>query len=725
MNKLFVKYAGLMLIVISFVSMLSCAAEKTREQIIRELWTAPREYPQTHSDTQRVDIINGYRVADPYRWMETEGAADDWVKAQNSYTDTYLYNYYYDGLEESIRKYFNIGFITSLTVAGGRYFYLKRDDAELEQPNLMLLSGDVERVLIDLNAIDPEKKTSLDWFYPSRDGRLLAYGLSKNGSEDSVLHIMDVNSNRILDDIIPNTRHTSLEWLPDKSGFFYTRYPEGDRYNRRAYFHKIGTDWQSDELIFGEKRNPTDWTSLRLSQEGDMLAVVEYHGWTDCDLYVYDLLTKRLRYLYYDLGAMLNGLEVRGGKIYSLTNMNAPKWKLVSIPTVPAEPGDWQTVIPEGDWPVEFFQIVKDRIVVNRLENVAAKLEVYDMKGQALGNVALPTFGMIDGFAGESESNLIAYSFTSFFYPSTVYKADLENVSGGEIASQLTLKITSDIQPEDYVVQQSQYPSYDGTMVNIFIIHKNRIVLDGDNPTLLYGYGGFQQSMTPYFSRRAMTWLERGGVYAVAGIRGGGEYGEDWHQAGMLDRKFQVFKDFEYAMRFLHKQGYTRPERLAIEGGSNGGLLVGAMVTSVPYLFAAGVGSVGLYDMIRYHKFPPGELWTGEYGSADNYTDTGFLLGYSPYHQIIKGVKYPAVYGHTADTDTRVHWVHTAKFIAALQAASASNAPILFHRDSGAGHGMGKGKSDAAREYIMKMTFLFSIIGDPAQKAQADSDIIR
>ncbi len=710
------KFSRLVCLILLSIVVLAVLAScgKTREEILRDLYTAPRDYPPAKTLADQVENINGFEVRDPYRWMEEEGAAKDWIEKQNNYTDSYLINYEYDGLEERLSELFNIGFISGIKKAGGRYFYLKRDDEDQEQPVLQLLSGDVERALIDLNTIDPEQKTSLDWYYPSLDGRLLAYGLSKDGSENSTLHIMEVNSGKKLKDEIPETRHSSLAWLPDKSGFFYTRYPEGDRYNRKAYFHKLSSDWKDDLLIFGDKRDPADWTNVTLSEDGKHLLVAEYHGWTDTDLYLYDMEKKELKTLFIEIGAMFHNFKMRKGTIYALTNFNAPKWRLVAIPPkTSSEPGDWRTVIPEGDWPVESFLMLKNRIVLNILEKVASKLLVYDLEGQSLGNVELPTFGMVDGLSGEPDSDGLVYTFNSFFYPSTMFTVDLSKPG---INSKQLQKVKADINQDDYIARQVEYPSYDGTRVNMFIVHKKRLALDGLTPTLLYGYGGFQVSMTPHFSRRAMTWIERGGVFAVAGIRGGGEYGEDWHQAGMLDKKFQVFKDFEFAMRYLHKNNYTQPDKLIIEGGSNGGLLMGAMMTEVPHLFAGAISSVGLYDMVRYHKFPPGELWISEYGSADRETDTGYILGYSPYHQVMDGAKYPAFYGHTADTDTRVPWVHTAKFVARLQAASTSLSPILFHLDTRAGHGMGKSKSDVTKEYIAKMKFMFSIVGDPALK---------
>lgn len=667
-------------------------------------------YPESPREELAEDI-NGYEIQDPYRWMEEEGRADAWIDAQNARTRRWLEKHQIPGLAERVTAIFDIGYVGGQTQASGRLFYVKRE-GDIEQAILFVRIDGQEKALIDPNQLDPNAQTTIDWYYPSRDGRLLAYGLSKDGSEDSTLYVMNVDTGEHLDDVIPETRHSSVAWLHDGSGFFYTRYPEGDRYNRRAYFHALGRDWREDPLIFGDKKLKTDWTALGLSHEGDHLLVMEFRGWTQTDVYLYDIAAKTLKPLLADLDSLVKSIAMAEGKIYLLTTHDAPKGRVVRFNASAPAPADWETVIPEGEHPLEAMELAGSRLLLQTLENVANHLYVHERSGARIGEIPLPTLGTVDSFSVDPDTGEGLFLFTSFFYPVTLFQVSI--FGDGPFQASKTVSVTADFDTEAYEVQQVSYPSYDGTRVNMFLVHHKGFKPSGHTPTLLYGYGGFQVSMAPYFSRRVLTFIERGGLYAVANIRGGGEFGKEWHQAGTRANKHQVFRDFEYAARWLIARGYTQPKHLIVEGGSNGGLLMGAMMTQAPELFAAALGSVGLFDMIRYHRFPPGELWVPEYGNADEPGDTGFLLGYSPYHQVLPGVAYPAFYGDTADTDTRVHWVHTAKFIAALQGATSGKAPILFRLERQQGHGAGKRKTDIAQDYIDKFTFMFTIAGDPA-----------
>jgi prolyl oligopeptidase len=672
--------------------------------------TDPAPYPEAQTEPTE-DTLNGYTVADPYRWMEQPGAADTWVDQENTYTQHWLDSHRIPGLDKRVTEIFDIGFVAAPVLTNGRLFFIKRD-GDIEQPILYAKINGDEKELVDPNKLDVDALTTIDWYFPSSDGKLLAYGLSKNGSEDSTLYIMDVDTRQNLPDVIPETRHCSLQWLKDGSGFFYTRYPLGDRYNRKAYFHTLGTDWAEDPLIFGDKRDKTDWTIISLSDDAKKLMILEYRGWSDTDLYLYDLTTQTTKVLFLDLGGVVKGASMSGNDIYLLVDRDAPKGRVVRFTPDKPDPANWQTIIPEGKDPIESFGYAKGHIMLLTLEDVAHHLYVYDKNGERLGEITQPTLGSIEIGSLDTETGDLAYLFTSFFYPVTLFTSSIAD--DGPFKAEKAVAVTSNIDIDSYEVRQVNYPSYDGTWVNMFLVHRKGLAPNALTPTLLYGYGGFQVSMAPYFSRRVLAYIERGGLYAVANIRGGGEHGEAWHQAGMKANKHQVFRDFEYAARWLIKEHYTSPQHLIMEGGSNGGLLMGAMMTQCPELFAGAVSSVGLYDMIRYHKFPPGELWISEYGNADEATDTGYLLGYSPYHQILPGVNYPAFYGDTADTDTRVHWLHTAKFVAALQATTGGDAPILFHLDRKAGHGAGKKKTDIAQEYIDKFTFMFTVAGDPA-----------
>ena len=659
-----------------------------------------------------VDNLNGYTVLDPFRHLEDAEKAETFITTQNEFTTNYLDALSFPNLEKRVSEIFAIGYLGEPKAAGGKVFYLKRQGEEVEQGVLTVLENERERPLVDPNLLDPEGKTTIDWFHPSPDGSLVAYGLSKDGDENSTTHVVKTQDASLLPDTISETRHNSLCWLSDNTGFYYTRYPQGDQYNRKAYFHKLGEDSQNDALVFGDKRDKSHWTELVLSKDERFLFVLEYEGHLNTDVYVLDRESGDMKPLLLDLKAVVFGLEMKGDTLYMMTNHQAPKGRVVRFTLDKAAPETWETVIPEGEGVMESLTLVGDALAITQLKNVAAVVGLYDLDGKSLGEVPLPAPGMVAGVDGDDSTQRLVFSFMGFFHPSTLYAVNV--AAPGEAPSKLA-EVETGMSPDGFEVHQVAYPSYDGTRVNMFVVHRKGIKLDGRNPTLLYGYGGFNVSMNPYFSRRVLSWIDRGGVYAVANIRGGGEYGEAWHEAGTRERKFQVFYDFEYAMRHLIREGYTTPAHLAIEGGSNGGLLVGAMMTRVPHLFNAGLASVGLYDMVRYHKFPPAELWIPEYGNADKPEDTGFLWAYSPYHQIVSGVRYPALFADTAEKDTRVHWLHTAKFVAALQRAQAGDAPILFFLERRAGHGMGKGKSDVTKEYINKFKFMMHFIGDPAQ----------
>lgn len=678
--------------------------------------TAPK--PPAKAPEGVKEELAGYPINDPFRWMEAPGAADQWVEAENAATERYLAKLSFPGLEKRVTEVFGIGFVNSPVLAGKRLFYQKREGAKMEQPALYVSEEGRERKLVDPGELDKTGKTTLDWVYPSKDGRFVAYGLSQNGDENSTLHVYDVEKNTTLAEAIAETRACSLAWLPDGRGFFYTRYPVGDRYNRRAYFHALGGESAQDSLIFGQKRDKSDWTSLRLSDDAQTLLVLENHGYDSADLYAYTVISQKTSPLFKDLKASVLGVAMKKGRVLLATSHKAPKGRLVSFAPEATAPEQWQELVPEGTWPLEGFDLIGERLVLRRLENVSSHLYIHDLTGRLAGEIALPTLGSVEVAEGESSGPGFAFSFTSFFYPPTVFVVG--DLTAAKPAAAQAAAVTAPVVPADYEIKQVRYPSYDGTFINLFIVKRKNLPA-GPHQTLLYGYGGFQVNMTPYFSRRAMFWLDRGGIYAVPNLRGGAEFGEDWHLAGTREKKFQVFRDFEYAMRYLIQEGYTTPQKLAIEGGSNGGLLMGAMMTQVPQLFSAALSSVGLYDMIRYHLWPPAELWVSEYGSAATPGDVGFLLGYSPYHQLVPGLAYPAFFGDTAESDTRVNWLHTAKFVARLKTATQGKAPILFKLERKAGHGQGKAKSDVTREYVDKMKFLFATIGDPAEGSRGGS----
>lgn len=656
--------------------------------------------------------LQRYDVQDPYRHLETDEDAASWIAEQQKRTAAFFEGLGPEdrGMESRLDELSKIGGAFGPKVARGRTFFVKRV-GDQEQGILYVREGSEERALVDPSKLDAGGKIALDWYYPSPSGKLLAYGLSRDGSEDSVLHLLDVSTGRILNDRISETRHASIAWLPDETAFYYTRYPEGERYNRRVFLHSLGSDPAKDPFVFGAETadlDESDWINVRLSDDGKIVFFSASKGWSVSELWMMERASGKLQRVFSrELGALAGAAHWIDGRVLLITNSEAPNFKVISIDPDNSEPSNWKTVIPEGAAPLEGLSHIGGKLVVRRAVKAVSKLELYEKSGNKLQEIALPEVGSAGSVDGEWDGDRFVFSFSSFLRPVAVYEFSFQSKKVREVAGVEAPKTAG------IVVEQIEYPSYDGTMVPMFILRREDIRLDGSNPTLLTGYGGFNVSLSPGFRPSAVYWLERGGVFAVANLRGGAELGETWHQAGMLENKHQVFRDFEYAMRHLIRKGYTRPERLAITGGSNGGLLMGAMMTQAPELFQVAVGKVGLYDMVRYHLFPPAQLWIPEYGSADEPSQLGYLYGYSPYHQVLPGVRYPAFLGLTARADTRVSWVHTAKFVAALQAASAGTEPLLFHIEEQAGHGQGKGRSDRVKEDVMMFRFIEARLAKP------------
>ncbi|MGQ0614049.1 MAG: prolyl oligopeptidase family serine peptidase [Planctomycetaceae bacterium] len=653
------------------------------------------------------ETLHGFEISDPFRSFETEAGASAWMQAQNAATEKHFAGKEGAAIRKRLDALSRLGGIGRARTVKDLLYFVRRTGDEEQGTLYVQVGGGEERKLLDVSALDPSGKTALDWYYPSPTGRFLAYGLSKDGSEDSVLHILDVRDGRAVDAPIPDARHASVAWLLDETGLYYTRFVQGDRYARRVRFHKLGTSGADDPIVFGEGLDKTAWPAVALSDDGATLLLPVYYGWDRSEVFLMDrakgeavcILSRALEAQFLDPSLLQGRLIVR-------TDHAAPRGKVVSIDPNDSDPSAWKTLVPEADWPIETIAISESRIAVQRLVKATARLELYALDGTPAGEVLLPGLGSLDGLDAEPTGHRFLFLFTSFLAPGGLYALTDGEGDAPKLLFSPPAPDTSHLQAE-----QVDYPSYDGTNVPLFILSRKGTVRDGSNPVLLTGYGGFSVPMTPFFSSAAITWLEHGGVWAMPNLRGGSEFGEEWHKAGSLANKHQVFRDFEYAMRHLIRTGWTRPQRLAIQGGSNGGLLMGAMMTQAPELFRACVGQVGLYDMIRYHRWPVGEFWVEEYGSGDNPAQTGYLLGYSPYHQVMDGVAYPAFFGTTAASDTRVTWIHTAKFVARLQQATAGSAPILFQREEKAGHGQGKSRSDRLAEQVRIFLFLFEQLG--------------
>jgi prolyl oligopeptidase len=670
-----------------------------------------------------VETLHGVPVADAYRWLEDSASPEvlAWTEAQGGYTREVLDRVpAREAIHQRLRALFAIGTLTPPSPRRGRYFYQKRTGSQ-EQPILYLREGlDADdRVLLDPAALSADKTSSLDWFYPSPDGRLLAYGVSEGGSEKSTLRVKDVATGADLEDVIPWTRACSLEWRPDASGFFYTRYPEPgsvppgeEDYRRRVFEHALGAGWREDPLVFGEGREPEDWPSVHLSPDGRWLAVSVARGWTRTDVYIRDLRARGGFVTVIEGVDSLFDVTLRNDGLYMHTNHGAPRYRFVAADPERPGPESWRDVIPQSEGVLEAAALAGDRILALWLKDASSRLTLHDRRGTHLREIPLPVIGSVAGITGEWDGGEAFFGFSSFTAPPAVYRVELDSGASG-----LWQRVEADFDPEAYRVRFVRYPSRDGTPISMFLVDRKDRPADGRGPAVLTGYGGFNVSHTPAFGRSVLHFLERGGLYAVAHLRGGGEYGEEWHRAGMLDRKQNVFDDFLAAAEFLLEGGHAGRDRLAILGGSNGGLLVGAALTQRPELFRAAVCQVPLLDMLRYHRFRIARLWLPEYGSGEDPDAFRWLLAYSPYHRVADGTGYPAVLLTAGESDSRVDPMHARKMAARLQAATSSGRPVLLRVETRAGHGQGKPISKVLEEWTDVWSFLCNELGMQADRA--------
>jgi prolyl oligopeptidase len=674
------------------------------------------DYPPTRTDDV-IDELYGERIADPYRWLEDGGSEDvrRWTAAQNALTEGYLAGV---GVRAAIQRRLTallaIDALGAPAPAGGRYFYSRRRGNE-NQPVLYVRDGvhGVDRVLIDPNALNTEGTTALDWYFPSDDGRRLAYGLSENGSEESVLHVMDVESGATLPDRIIRTRAADLAWLPDAGGFYYTRYPragevppEEMQYHRAVYFHRLGEDPATDVRVFAPAAKE-HWPGVGLSPDGRWLVVTVARTFDQTDVHLQDRAAGTPLMAVVRDRPFLYEAQVVRDRLYIRTNQDASTYRLYLADATGPAPQGWREVVPpRPDAVLDGFLVTRHGLALSYLERATSRLRLTGLEGGDPQELPLPTIGSLFGWGAEPDGEELFYGFSSYTVPPSIYRVELPGAR-----QELWQQVEADIDSARFEVEQVSYSSKDGTTITMFVVHGRGIPLDGTNPAYLTGYGGFNIPMTPGFSRSLLAWLEQGGVVAVPNLRGGGEYGEAWHQGGMLGTKQNTFDDFIAAAEFLIRAGYTSPSRLAIAGGSNGGLLMGAVLTQRPDLFRAVVIQVPLLDMLRYHRFLIARLWIPEYGSADDPEQFRWLKSYSPYHHVRSGVAYPAVLLATAESDSRVDPLHARKMAARLQAASASDHPILLRLESRAGHGAGKPVSKVLDELVDTWTFIARELG--------------
>src|SRR5580693_767211 len=666
--------------------------------------------------------MHGTKVVDNYRWLEdgTNSETQKWVAEEMTYTRSVLDPLAgRDAIHKRLTELLHIGDIGVPRMAGKYYFYTRRDGMQ-NQPVLYVREGvdGKDRGLVDVNQLSADGTTALDWFYPSEHGKYVAYGTSSSGSEMSTLHIIDTRTGSVLPDTIERTRAASIAWSLDSSGFYYTRYPnKGDvpegqeRYNRHVFYHLLGTDPATDSPIFGEGRDPEDFPGVSLDNDGKLLLITVSQGFTKTELFLMDLkkgtpptrITTGRNFLY--------SASVYNGRVYIVTNEDAPRFRMFATEAGEYDRDDWKEVIPQTGGVLKDASLWGGKIFAQYEQNASSQLKVFDLEGRNVRDLALPAIGTVFGSGGKWDHDEIFYGFESFTAAPSIYRYDLKGMS-----TSLWAKVDAPgIDPAAYAVEQEWYRSKDGTRVPMFLVHKKGLKREGDNPTLLTGYGGFNVSLTPEFDSDIYLWLEHGGVYAVANLRGGAEFGEDWHRAGMLDKKQNVFDDMIAAAEFLISEKYTDKGHLAIWGGSNGGLLVGAMITQRPDLFRAAVCDVPLLDMLHYQNFQIARQWIPEYGTAEDLAQFKWLYAYSPYHHVKSGVEYPAVLFMTADSDSRVDPMHARKMTALMQASAANGGsrvrPILLRVENSAGHGEGTPVSKQIEEGTDVWGFLFWQLG--------------
>ncbi len=677
------------------------------------------------------DTVQGHKIVDPYRYLENPNDPDTklYVEQELSYTRSILDPLPgRDKINARLSQLLEIGTV-GVPQMGGKYYFHTRREGGQNQPVLYVREGlngafnNEDRVLLDVNKLAADGTIALDWWYASEDGKYVAYGTSPSGSEVSTLRVIETASGKLLPDSIERTRAASIAWKHDNSGFFYTRYPkkgdvpEGQEvYNRHVFYHALGTDSAKDPLIFGEGRNPEWWPDVTLSEDGRWLLIDEGQGWTKTEMFLKDLTSKDPPLEITTGKNFLYGADFLAGKLYITTNEDAPHYRVFVADAANAKRENWKEIIPQSDAVLQNASVTGGKLLAEYEHNATSELKVFGLDGKKLADIPLPAIGTVFSASGRYDRNEIFFGFQSFTVPPSIYRADLTKVDMTGVNSALWAKVDApSIDPSAYDVQQVWYTSKDGTKVPMFVVSRRGIGKNGKNPTLLTGYGGFNISETPSFNRSTYLWMEHGGIYAVANLRGGAEFGEDWHRAGMLDKKQNVFDDFIAAGEFLIAQKYTDKDHLAIQGGSNGGLLMGAMITQRPDLFRAVVCQVPLLDMLRYQNFQIAKLWIPEYGSADDAKQFEWLYAYSPYHHVKPGQEYPAILFTTGDTDTRVDPMHAKKMAALMQAEAKNGAskdkPILLRIETKAGHGQGKPVTKQIEESTDMYSFLFWQLG--------------
>jgi prolyl oligopeptidase len=677
------------------------------------------DYPEARYDSTAVDEYFGTPVADPYRWLEDDMSEETgaWVAAQQELTQKYFSHISFkDSILHRLQELYDYERVSIPAKLGGHYFFTKNDG--LQNQNVIYVQDSLTeepRVFLDPNTLSSDGTVAYAGMSVSKDGRYAAYLIHRNGSDWTEIYVIEIATGKQLDDHIEWGKFTSAAWHGD--GFYYSAYdaPDAHAYSQKneghkVFYHRLGTKQSEDQLIYETPEWPLRFHGARTTHDERYLFLTESEGGSGNALFVKDLTKPKSDFVtvWGDMTVSVDALDVIGDTLYFFTDYKTPKGRLCKAPVSTPDTVHWQDVIAEGDCVLSGVNLADGHIIATYEENACNHSYVYTLQGEKVNEIEFPTFGSV-WFTSNYDDPEIFYGFTSFVFPTASYVYDLRHNK-----SMVLVEPKAKVNSEDYVTEELYVTSKDGTKVPLFVTYKKGIKLDGSNPTYLYGYGGFAVSLNPVYVPSRMAWLEKGGIYAEAILRGGNEYGEEWHKAGTLMQKQNVFDDFIASAEFLIDNGYTSKERLAIEGASNGGLLIGACVNQRPDLFAVAIPQVGVMDMLRYHKFTIGWNWAKDYGRSDDSPEMfNYLKAYSPLHNVKSGkdVNYPAILVTTADHDDRVVPAHSFKYAATLQAAETGSKPKLIMIESNAGHGAGKPMSKTLEEKACIYSFILYNMG--------------
>ncbi len=712
----------LFLLALSAIFVIACTRVAQKDPVkideVKTQVTSMLKYPET----QKGDVTDEYfgtKVADPYRWLEDDnsGETKDWVRRQNEVTFDYLNQIpYREAIEKRLTKIWNYEKYSTPFKENEKYYFFKNNG--LQNHSVLYVQDNLDaeaEILLDPNTFSEDGTTSLAGFSFSKDGRYMAYGVSEGGSDWRTAKVKDLKTGEVLADELKWIKFSGMSWKGD--GFYYSRYDKPEEGgalsdktdNHKVYYHKVGTTQSEDKLIHKDDDNPERNFNIWTTEDERFELLYASESTSGNALYFKDTkkgateftpITESFEHDFSTLGNF-------DDKLVIMTNYKAPNKRVLLIDTNNPGRENWQELIPEDEKKLQSISLIGGKMLARYIKDAYSLVKIFSENGTYEGDLELPGIGTVSGFSGKREESTAFYAFTSFTQPSAKYRYD---VSTGK--SELFKASALDFNADDYVTKQVFYRSKDGTKVPMFITHKKGIEMDGTNPTLLYGYGGFDISLTPSFSLPNLVFYENGGIYALANLRGGGEYGKKWHEAGTKLQKQNVFDDFISAAEYLIESNYTSSERLAIQGGSNGGLLVGACMLQRPDLFKVALPAVGVMDMLRYHKFTIGKFWTGDYGTSEESQEQfEYLLAYSPVHNVESGTAYPATLVTTADHDDRVVPAHSFKFAAALQEGHQGENPVLIRIDTKAGHGAGKSTEQIIEERADIMSFMFYNFG--------------